>query len=77
MSQAEQEMWEAIAQQPAPEEPKVKVGDVVYCEGASAILGDVEEVNEDEFGHRTAHVIWRRTGTVEDVDDLIIEDDRT
>lgn len=73
MSEAEQEMWGAIAQQGEPKQ-KVKVGDVVYCEGASAILGDVVNVIHDDC---FAVVEWRKTETTEDVDDLIIEDDRT
>ncbi len=77
MSLAEQEMWEAIAQQPPPEEEGVKVGDVVYCEGASAILGDVISVETDECGTTFAEVKWRECYSTEDVVDLIVEDDRT
>jgi hypothetical protein len=48
----------------------IQVGDVVYTEGVSAILGDVVHVN-DEDG--LARVVWRQTETTESVDDLIVE----
>lgn len=71
-------MWEAIASQPAPtEERKVQVGDVVHCEGSSAILGDVIAVDEIVYGQRFLEVRWRQTFSVEDEDDLILADDQS
>jgi hypothetical protein len=48
-----------------------KVGDVVYVDGASALLGDVEAVEADGV-----HVTWRRTETVEQPDDLNLADEQ-
>lgn len=48
----------------------MKVGDVVYCEGSSAILGDVESLDEDEG---LAVVRWRTAATTELLDDLTVE----
>jgi len=74
VSEAEQEMWEAIAQQPPPEERKIKVGDVVYLEGSSALLGDVITLDtEDEDGTRYFEVKWRECFSTEDEDDLILK----
>lgn len=47
-----------------------RVGDVVYVEGASAILGDVVHVEGEE-----ADVIWRPTLTTEQLDELVVVDD--
>jgi len=46
-----------------------KVGDVVYVMGSSAILGDVIEVEENEYGQRVT-VTWRETTTTESPADL-------
>ena len=44
----------------------LRVGDVVYAEGASAIIGDVLRVGElDEFGLREVEVAWRANTTTE------------
>lgn len=48
----------------------VKVGDVVYVEGASAILGDVLEVDIVEDAVK---VRWREVETTENADDLTLE----
>jgi hypothetical protein len=45
---------------------RFEVGDVVYVDGASAILGDVAAVDEDGVT-----VDWRRTRTVEPPEDLL------
>jgi hypothetical protein len=47
----------------------VKVGDVVYCEGASALHGDVVSVDEVEG---TAEVRWRSAYSTESFEDLIL-----
>lgn len=52
------------------------VGSVVYCEGSSAILGDVTEIEYDADDPReiiAVHVTWRETETVEDPEDLIVD----
>ena len=50
------------------DEPTIKVGDVVYMEGASALLGDVVRVDEDG-----AEVRWRTCFSTEQPEDLIVE----
>lgn len=50
---------------------EVKVGDIVYTEGASAILGDVaEDVGDGQF-----IVNWRPTRTTERLEDLLVDED--
>lgn len=51
----------------------IKLGDVVYFEGSSAILGDVVGIVEGGF----VVVVWRETTTTEDVDDLILEGEKS
>jgi hypothetical protein len=46
--------------------PEFKVGQVVYAEGASAILGDVVAVDDEGVT-----VAWRPTTTCEQPDDLV------
>lgn len=48
-----------------------KRGDVVYTEGASAILGDVVAVEDDGMGGQTVTVTWRPVTTTEYGDDLV------
>jgi hypothetical protein len=47
---------------------KFKVGDVVYTEGSSAILGDVIGIDDDEC---LVDVVWRATKSTEQPEDLI------
>jgi hypothetical protein len=50
------------------------VGSVVHCEGSSAILGDVTDLELDDDGDLiSVTVVWRQTETTEDPDDLIVE----
>lgn len=52
------------------------VGSVVYCEGSSAILGDVTEIEWDPEDPReilSVTVRWRETETTEEPWDLIID----
>jgi hypothetical protein len=52
----------------------LEVGNVVYCEGSSAILGDVTGLEFDDDGDLiSVDVTWRKTDTTEDPDDLIVE----
>lgn len=51
---------------------EIRVGDVVYCEGSSAIIGDVIALDDDG----AAIVTWRSTTTREALDDLILNRDR-
>jgi hypothetical protein len=53
---------------------EITIGTVVYCEGASALLGDVVEIDAVE---ESAEVHWRSTFTTEALDDLIINDDQS
>lgn len=50
------------------------VGDVVYIEGASALLADVTKVQQDEEDPELQHVsvTWRATPTVETNEDLTL-----
>ena len=47
---------------------EIKIGDVVYAEGSSLILGDVTAVDEDGY----ATVVWRSVTSEEASDDLIV-----
>lgn len=47
----------------------IKVGDVVYAEGASALLGDVVSIDEDEDA---VEVRWRQAFSTESTDDLTV-----
>lgn len=49
-------------------DPEIKVGDVVYTEGSSALLGDVVKVDEDGI-----EVHWRSAFSTEQAEDLIVE----
>lgn len=46
-------------------------GDVVYIDGASAILGDVTRVEDNGDGEQLVYVTWRETSTCEAAEDLI------
>jgi hypothetical protein len=48
-----------------------KPGDVVYTEGASAILGDVIAVEDDGMGGQDVTVAWRPVTTTESDMDLV------
>lgn len=48
---------------------EIKVGDVVWMEGSSALLGDVIDVDEDGF----VKVTWRELTSTEDPNDLVVQ----
>jgi hypothetical protein len=47
--------------------PDIKVGDVVYAEGSSKLLGDVVAVDEEGV-----EVCWRKCYSTEQPEDLVI-----
>lgn len=53
----------------------MKIGDVVYADGASGILGDVVDVEKVDGEDAVVHVLWRPTLTAELADDLNVVDD--
>lgn len=55
-------------------EPTFQAGDVVFVEGASAILGDVVKVELSTDGEEFVEVRWRETVTTEVPDDLVLEE---